>query len=86
MNIPSGYDENGVRAGHGAWQDACPECGSEEVYRNGCDELICDNCGYEEGDDNQEESEVFGEEGKEITGRYLDEETGEWSDWKTVTV
>jgi predicted RNA-binding Zn-ribbon protein involved in translation (DUF1610 family) len=53
-NIPSGYDENGVRAGDGSWyeledvEDLCPECGSDLVYRNSSDFIICDNCGYEE--------------------------------------
>ena len=28
--------------------DFCPECGSDMVWRNSSDFLICDNCGYEE--------------------------------------
>ena len=86
-NIPNGYDENGVRAGNGSWDNyECPECGSNEVFFNGSDELICDNCGYEEGEDDTFESEEIDQKGEEITARYKDKETGKWSDWKTVMV
>ena len=50
-NIPEGYDENGVRSGDGSWyefEDLCPKCGSDNVFRNSSDFLICENCGYEE--------------------------------------
>jgi predicted RNA-binding Zn-ribbon protein involved in translation (DUF1610 family) len=59
-NIPYGYDENGVRGGDGSWveydqidPDICPECGSDMVWRNSSDFLICDNCGYEEVPENE---------------------------------
>jgi len=47
-NIPEGYDENGVRAGDGHLDDVCPNCGSKNVFRNGSDEIQCDDCGYSE--------------------------------------
>ena len=33
-------------------KDDCPNCGSEEhIWKNSCDEIQCDNCGYSEGDE-----------------------------------
>lgn len=56
-NIPAGYDENGVRNGTGEWhdeEDECPNCGSRNIFYNSSDELICDNCGYEEAGEEYE--------------------------------
>lgn len=31
--------------------DLCESCGSEDVFRNSCGEIQCDNCGFDEGND-----------------------------------
>ena len=80
-NIPGGYDENGVRAGRGKFMDVCPECGSEDVWRNASDEMMCDNCGYEEVDEDIPESEM-----ESFNARYFDKEKDGWSEWVRVEV
>jgi Zn ribbon nucleic-acid-binding protein len=37
----------------------CPECGAKDrdnktVWRNSCGEIECDNCGYSEADENND--------------------------------
>jgi len=81
-NIPKGYDENGSRCGVGQWtENVCPDCGSEDVWLNGSDEMQCDSCGYEECGEEYTESLR-----EEFNARYLDKNTGKWSDWKVVVL